>query len=64
MLHTCLYEGIPCVGCAVLGDDAVNRMMVRVVSTTCMCIWGYTYVGVYKFLIHTMHFHIVGCGLK
>jgi hypothetical protein len=31
------------------GDDAVNRTMVRVVNTTCMCIGGYTYVGVYNF---------------
>jgi hypothetical protein len=37
------------VGVSVRGGDAINRMMVQVVSTTCMCIWEYTYVGVYNF---------------
>jgi hypothetical protein len=42
---TCLYDSAPCVGCFVRCGYAVNRMMVRVVCTTCMYIgnmhmWG------------------------
>jgi hypothetical protein len=41
------------------GDDAVNRTMVRVVNTTCMCIWGYTYVECINF---NSAMHSLGLG--
>jgi hypothetical protein len=62
-VHTCLYEGAPCVGCAIRGDNAVNRTMVQVVDTV-VCIFGdacRVSVLLYCFL-HNIH--TVGFGLK
>jgi hypothetical protein len=46
-VHTCLYEGTPCMDCSVRGCDAVNRTMVQVVCSTCMYVWEYAYCGVW-----------------